>query len=354
MKVAVTGATGQVGRQVVRAAIEAGHEVNALCRTAPEPAALRIGSAQEAARWLPAPLNHERKLRATLQGSDVVIHCAAMYSYRGQAELDQVNVEGTQALVRAAAEAGVGRIVVTSSAVTCGSTPGPSVLDEKDRLALDGVPAYYRSKARQEAVAQTLGAQLGVEVITALPTVVIGGPWGRLTPSTAIVVRWLLDPLHLSYPGGCTLVRASEVGAGHIVLAERGLAGERYILGGERLTWRTLHTLVAELVGWPAPPAEAGATVAWLAGAAAEAVATIRGEEPLTTRAEAATVGRYYWYSSERALSLGFRAGSARESLAETIGWLLVSSDLPRWVREQLRPGAEVRRARALVPRPLP
>ena len=85
--------------------------------------------------------------------------------------------------------------------------------------------------------------RLGLEVVLALPTVVLGGPFTRLAPSNAIVLRYLLDPTRSTFPGGCNVVDARDVGAGHLRLLEHGVAGERYLLGGEDLSWRMLHTL---------------------------------------------------------------------------------------------------------------
>ena len=85
---------------------------------------------------------------------------------------------------------------------------------------------------------------MDLEVVLALPTVVLGGPFTRLAPSNAIVLRYLLDPTRSTFPGGCNVVDARDVGAGHVRLLEHGIAGERYLLGGEDVSWRMLHSLV--------------------------------------------------------------------------------------------------------------
>ena len=346
----MTGASGLVGGHVVRASVADGHEVRALVR----------GTGRDHLTGLPVErvrvdLHDEDGLGAAMAGIDGVVHCAAVYAFGAQraAEVERVNIEGTRAVLQAAAQAGVARAVVTSSAVTCGSSEGPRSRDESARLGAEPAPAYYASKVAQEQMALETGDAHGMSVVLALPTVVLGGPFGRLAPSNAIVLRYLLDPTRSTYPGGCNVVDARDVGRGHLLLLERGQAGQRYLLGGQDVTWRMLHTLVADLAGLPGPYAEVPAPVAWVASAAAEGWGRLTGEPPLATREEALTVGRFYWYSCARAAALGYSARTAREAVADSLAWLAISEHLPRWAREGLRLGPEVRAARRLVPSPL-
>ena len=359
MKVAVTGATGLVGQQVARAAVERGHRVLALLRPGP----LRPGWDRHLADLRDAAaLTHRRvdlldasRLAAALEGCDALVHCAAVYAYGPghAAEVDRVNIEGTRVVVEAAAAAGVRRLVVTSSSVTRGSSPLPLARTEDDRLGSEPTPVYYASKVAQEEMALRAADEHGVGVVLALPTVVLGGPFARVGPSNAIVLRYLLDPTRSTFPGGCNVVDARDVGAGHVVLLEQGRAGDRYLLGGEDVLWRTLHRHVARLAGLPGPFAEVPAGIALALSAAAEAWASVTDSEPLSTVDEAATVGRHYWYSSARATALGYTARPAEEAVAASLAWLLATDALPRWVREGLRVAPQVRAARALVPRPL-
>lgn len=351
MRVAVTGASGLVGGHVVRAAVADGHEVRALVRSTgrDQLAGLPIERVR-------VDLDDEHGLRAALAGVDGVVHCAAVYAFGADraAEVGRVNIEGTRAVLEAAAHQGVARAVVTSSSVTCGSATSGDPRDESAHPGAEPSPAYYASKLAQEQVALRTGQEHGLPVVLALPTVVLGGPFGRLAPSNAIVLRYLLDPTRSTYPGGCNVVDARDVGRGHLVLLEGGEAGQRYLLGGDDVTWRLLHTLVADLAGLPGPYAEVPASVAWAASTAAEAWARLTGEAPLSTRDEALTVGRYYWYSSARAAALGYRARPAREAVAASLAWLVVGEHLPRWVREGLRLAPAVRAARPLVPSSAP
>jgi len=356
MRVAVTGATGLVGHQVARAALEAGHEVMAVCRPGSrQPPALRALGSTGPLTTRTADLGDPDALARALEGAEALVHCAAVYAYgRDHAdEVSRVNVDGTRTVLEAAAAAALTRVVVTSSAVTRGSSPNPTARTESDGLGEEPAPAYYASKARQEEVALETAARHGLQLVLALPTVVLGGPFGRLGPSNAIVLRYLLDPTRSTFPGGSNVVDARDVGAGHVCLLERGEPGQRYLLGGEDLTWRELHSLVADLAGLPGPYLEAPPYAARLASSAAEAWGRLTSTPPLSTTDEASTVGRYYWYSSARAQALGHVARPARSAVAAALAWLVLDDSLPRWAREGLRLSPEVRAARPLVPRPL-
>ncbi|GAB3073465.1 NAD-dependent epimerase/dehydratase family protein [Pedococcus soli] len=355
MRVAVTGATGLVGGRVVEAARAAGHDVVAVTRpSSGDPGApLLVGGLPVPRRT--ADLTDQGALVAALEGCDGLVHCAAVYAFgaaRAQ-EVSRVNGDGTRSVLAAAARARVRRAVVTSSSVTRGSSGAARSRTEHDVLGDEPAPAYYASKVAQEEVALEASSAHGIPVVLALPTVVLGGPFARLAPSNAIVLRYLLDPTRSTFPGGCNVVDARDVGAGHVALLERGTSGERYLLGGEDVTWRTLHTLVSDLAGLPGPFAELDAPNAWAVAAASEWWASLTGASPLSTRDEATTVGRFYWYSSAKATDLGYAARPARAAVASSLAWLAVSPDLPRWAREGLRLHPEVRAARELVPAPL-
>ncbi|WP_426566599.1 NAD-dependent epimerase/dehydratase family protein [Angustibacter sp. McL0619] len=356
MRIAVTGASGLVGGQVVAAAAASGHQVRAVVRRRVDvpgagPGAV-IGEDFETVR---ASLADPDSLRAAFAGCDAVVHCAAVYAFGAEraAEVERVNTTGTVAVVQAAADAGAGRVVVTSSSVTRGSAATAVARTELDVLGDEPAPAYYASKVEQERLALQAGEHGGVAVLLALPTVVLGGPAARLVPSNAIVLRYLLDLTRSTYPGGCNVVDARDVGHGHVLLLERGEAGQRYLLGGQNLSWRALHATVAELAGLPGPFLEVPRPLAQAMVKVADGWGRLTSSAPLVTADEADTVGRWYWYDHARASALGYSPRSGRDALASSLAWLLVGDKVPRWVREGLSPSAEVRAARPLVPRSL-
>jgi dihydroflavonol-4-reductase len=172
-------------------------------------------------------------------------------------------------------------------------------------------------------------------------------------PSNAIVARYLRDVTRTTYPGGCNVVAATDVGTGHVLLLEEGAPGQRYLLGGEDITWRELHALVSDLTGLPGPYAQAPPSVVSALAAAATQWGRLTDQAPFVTEQEAATIGRFYWYRSDLARSLGYRPASARTAVAQSLAWLLASDHLPGWVRGSLRVAPEVYEVRPLLPRPL-
>jgi dihydroflavonol-4-reductase len=162
-----------------------------------------------------------------------------------------------------------------------------------------------------------------------------------------------MDLTRTTYPGGCNIVSAEDVGVGHALLLEHGEAGRRYLLGGENLTWAELHRTIGDLAGVGGPHAEASSAGVLAAAELAGWWSGVTGEPPLVTEQEAGTVGRYFWYDDSLARELGWTSGTAREAVATSLSWLLASEHLPRWVRESLRPLREVYDARPLVGRSL-
>ncbi|WEB39555.1 NAD-dependent epimerase/dehydratase family protein [Streptomyces yunnanensis] len=347
----MTGATGLVGAQVVRSLLGAGHEVRAVVRRSSDTRQLRALDVCVVDADLRVPVT----LRPAFEDCEAVFHCAAVFAYWDvtREDLARANVEGTREVLRAAAAAGVRRVVVTSSSVTCGSSDGPVSRDENGMPGEEYLPDYFLTKLEQERAALAMGTELGVEVVAACPTIVVGGPDWRLVPSNALLTRYLADPLRTSYPGGCNIVSVRDVADGHLLLAEQGTAGERYLLGGENWAWRTIHQTVSELCGTHGPWATTSHAGAYVAATLAEIRAVLSARTPSTTRAEARTMGRYYWYEHAKAAALGYTPRPARQALAEALGWLVTSPHVPDRIRSGLRPHPEVMAARELVPRQL-
>jgi dihydroflavonol-4-reductase len=344
---AVTGVTGMIGRAVADRLVAAGHHVRGIVRPSSNVAGLPFDVATTA-------FDDPSALCEALSGCEFVVHCAALYAYGDdrRAELESVNVEGTRKVVEAAKAAGVRRVVVTSSSVTAGSSADGSIRTEAHRMDGGHTPYYYTSKARQERAA-FLAAGDAVDVVICCPTVVMGGPAARLIPSNAIILRYLLDWTRSTFPGGCNVVSLGDVAEAHLLLAERGVPGHRYLIGGENLSWRSLHSLIADLAGVAGPRVELPSASAYFVSAAAELWSRFAETEPLSTRDEALTIGRYYWYSHDKAGAIGYSPAPARHAIAQGLAWLLCSPHLPRWVRDGLRPMPEVRASRVLVPRAL-
>ena len=349
MKAIVTGANGLIGANLVRELLRRGHEVTGLVRAGSDTATI----AALPIRRVVGDVLDPASLRPAVEGQEVVFHTAVAFSYWGHdpAEMARTATEGSLNVLAAAAHAGVARVVMTSSSVTLGASYRPEVRDEDSRAAEgegddEGESAYVLAKIAQERAALDAARRLGVPIVFACPTMSVGPFGAGLGPSNGLITSYLADPLSLTWAGGCNIAAAPDIAAGHVLLAERGEPGARYVLGGENLAWRQIHGLVAELAGVPGPRAEASAVTCYGLAVAEETRARLTGAAPLATRAQARMVGRYYWYSHARAAALGYAPRPARAALADAVAWLAASPHVSREVRAGMRLAREVQAAR--------
>ncbi len=246
MKALVTGATGCVGANVVAALLERGYEVRAMHRVTSSLTALE---GLEAERIVGDLFDLESLARA-MEGCDLVFHVAAISDYwRTPAEtIYRVNVEGTRNVVEAALQAGVRRLVYTSSVGSLGIPPAGQLLDEQSTFNLPPHRfPYGHSKHLAEGVVRETLAR-GLDAVIVNPAAVIGPRdvhWigGSLLQEAQRGTTWFAPP------GGTCWAASTAVGLGHVLAAERGRSGERYLLGGQNLTHRETIEVVAEVVG---------------------------------------------------------------------------------------------------------
>ncbi len=251
MRVLVTGATGCVGANIVEALLKRGHCVRAMQRSTSRLEAL-AGLAPE---LVVGDVLDEPALLQAMEGCDWVFHAAAISQYwRNRPEqIYAVNVEGTRKVLAAARAQGVRRVIFTSSVGALGIFTHPGAL--VDETATFNLPPrrfpYGHSKALAEAVAQEAVAA-GLDVVIVNPVSVVGqrdvGFIGGEFLRAAVSGKAIVAP-----PGGSGIISARAAGVGHVLAAERGRAGERYILNGENLPFRVLMDTVAAVVGARAP-----------------------------------------------------------------------------------------------------
>jgi dihydroflavonol-4-reductase len=340
VKVLVTGATGLIGAHIVRALVAAGNNVTAMVR----PTSQRAPIADLPIRWFVADLlDDNARLEEACKGCDAVFHTAAQFSYHAAAETYGTAVRGTASILRACARERVDRVIVTSSSVVFGSGDASANIDEQaDLTPPAGEPAYVAAKIAQHRQSVALGKRLKLDVRLACPTMTLGPTSAQLGPSNGIVLAYLTDPFGCTYPGGCNLVSARDVAAGHLAIAQHGEAGESYLLGSQNLTWNDIHNTIAELSGLPPPRIVLNHSLSFLAAAVEEMRATIAGRAALSTREQAAMVGRYYWYSHAKAAQLGYAPAPAHDALVETISWLAASPHVTRETRARMHLADEI------------
>jgi dihydroflavonol-4-reductase len=317
----VTGATGFIGAALTRRLLAEGATVRVLVRASADHRLIRDLPVEIAVGDLQDP----RSLEAAVAGCEGLFHLAADYRLwvRDRAELYRTNVEGTRALMRAAGEAGLRRIVYTSSVATLGLCPDGSDADETTPVGLpDMVGHYKRSKyLAEQAVAEM--AMAGLPVVVVNPSAPIGPRDIRPTPTGRIIVAAARGRLPVFVDTGLNVAHVDDVAAGHLLAYERGRVAERYILGGENLTLAEILGAVAGLTGRRAPrrriPWPIAMGVACLSETAAR-VGMVR--EPMATRDAVRMSRKRMYFSVDRARrELGYRARPANDAIRDAVDW---------------------------------
>jgi dihydroflavonol-4-reductase len=326
MECLVTGATGFIGAHVVRELTARGHHVRALVRPGSNLRALEGAEYQACA----CPLTDRAALAAALRGCDWCFHVAASYHLwqADYAPMYATNVEGTRTVIEAAATAGCSRIVYTSTA-GCLRLPstnheGAPAVDECAEAPESAMNVPYKhSKWQAEQGAVALAAQ-GAPVIIVNPTAPFGPGDVRPTPTGRILVDFLNGCLPAYIDTGLNFVHVRDVAVGHILAAEKGRVGQRYILGHAQGNWALKQALevMARISGLPAPRLRVPYALALVVAWADEARARLTGRPP---RAPLGGVrsGRYrMFFNPAKAIrELGLPQTPPEQALAEAIAW---------------------------------
>lgn len=326
MQCFVTGATGFVGANLVHVLNAAGHTVRALVRAGSDRRGLE-GAQYES---VDVSLQDRAALAAAMRGCDWCFHVAASYHLwlPDYAPLYATNVEGTRAVLDAAGEAGCRRIVYTSTVGVLRSPPAgdpnPTPVDET-ALATEAemTNPYKHSKWLAEQIARDLAAR-GLPVVIVNPSAPVGPRDVKPTPTGRIIVDFLNRALPAFLDTGLNWVHVRDVAVGHVLAAERGRVGERYILGHAAGNWTLQQALevLAEITGLPAPRVR---LPWWLAVAAAQ---VDEWKSRLTRRPPRAPLAgvrmaRYkMFFNPAKAISeLGLPQTPPRQALAEAVEW---------------------------------
>jgi dihydroflavonol-4-reductase len=283
VKVYVTGATGFVGSHVARELRERGAEVSDE----------RID------------LLDRGGLERTVAGCDAVVHVAALYSYDAPAEaFERVNVEGTRTLLDVAERAGVRRVVHCSTAGTCGPVPGRTATEADVPPPWELEVPYKRTKLAAEQLALEAGA------VVVNPTTPVGEGDRKPTPTGRMIAGIARGRL----PGyvattGLNLVDVRDVARGHMLALERGVPGERYLLGGVNLPLEDVFAAIARLAGRPQPRLRVPYAVAEMAALVG-----------IANRDEVRLARLPMYFSSAKARStLGYEPGPVEPALARAV-----------------------------------
>lgn len=251
MKALITGATGFVGSHLARALIDAGHSVRALHRASSRLTALE-GLAVESAL---GDLNDLDGLLRAAEGCDWLFHVAAVADYwrADRVTMFEANVEGTRRVLRAAREAGVKRVIITSSAAAIGPRRDGQPASEQDDFTLPPKRfPYGYSKLLAERVALN-AVENGQDIVILNPVVIMGPGDLNLISGNFVTQIKQMGALTPMTTGGVAVVDVRDVARAHVLAAERGRTGERYLLGTSNYTYAEWFRMIAQTVGVPHP-----------------------------------------------------------------------------------------------------
>jgi len=312
----VTGASGFLGWHVAKILTEQGHKVRALCRPTSELRELDV-------ERVTGDLRDPASLARAVEGCERVYHVAADYRLwsKNPNDLYTANVEGTRNLLDAALRAGVQRIVYTST-VGCVGMPQNQEGDENSPVSIADMTGHYkRSKWLAEQVALEK-SRAGAPIMIVNPTAPIGDHDWKPTPTGKIIVDFLANRLPAFVDTGLNLLDARDAALGHILAADKGKPGERYILGCENLTLEQILQRLAKIANKIAPKVKLPYAVAYAAGVLSTGFASITGKEPRAPL-EGVRMARKRMFvtHAKAARELGFQPGPVDVALERAVAW---------------------------------
>ncbi len=312
----VTGASGFLGWHVVQVLRRRGIPVRALVR---KPEAVKNLDAE----LIPGDLRDASSVERATAGCGLVFHVAADYRLwvRNPSEMFRSNVDGTRNVMEAARQAGVERVIYTSTVGCIGFVKGGLGDESTPVTYADMAGPYKQSKYRAEQIALEY-ARTSLPVVIVNPTTPVGEHDVKPTPTGKTIVDFLRGHMPAYIDTGLNVVDARETAEGHWLACEQGRVGERYILGSENLTLRQIFETLSTISGRPAPKVQIPWLVAWMAGVCSTGVANLTGKEPRVPLAAVQMAKKKMWVTHAKAdRELGFRPSPAGVALRRAAEW---------------------------------
>ncbi len=318
--VLVTGATGFVGAAVVRELLAAGHSVRVLIRKDSDRSNLE-GVEVEV---VTGDLTDAASLRGAVRGCGGLFHLAADYRLwvRHADVMFAANVDGTRTLMQAALDAGVERIVYTSSVATLGIRRDGPADEETPVTFADMIGVYKQSKFLAEKEVRRMAAEEGLPVVIVNPSTPIGPRDIKPTPTGRLIVEAAAGRMPAYVDTGLNVVHVEDVAAGHVHAFDRGVIGERYILGGDDMTLSTILAEIAALMRRRPPKVKLPHAAVLPLAYAVEAWCRLVGGVPFVTVDGVRMSKKQMFFSSAKAAAqLGYKARPAREALRDAVDY---------------------------------
>jgi dihydroflavonol-4-reductase len=316
-RVFVTGGTGVIGSALVTRLLERGDDVVGLARSDAAAATL-AGRGVTVVRGEGYDVD---ALAGGMDGCEYAFNVAGVNALcvEDPRPMRRMNVDGAVAAVRAAAQAGIRRLIHTSSAATIGEAPG-TVGDERTPHRGWYLSSYEQTKTEGERAALSAAGEVGQDIVCVNPSSVQGP--GRASGTGRFLLAFLDGRLKFFVPTVASLVDIDDCISGHLLACERGAAGERYLLNGMTLAIEDALALAAEVAGVEARPRLVPRRVATVAGVAVERGFRLIGQDPPVCREMVRTLLHGHRYDGSRAeRDLGLRYTEPRETIRKTVTW---------------------------------
>ncbi len=318
----ITGATGFVGAAVARLLIEKGHKLRALTR--PNNDRRNIEGLANI-ELVEGDLGYPESYAEALKGCGALFHVAADYRIwvPDADEMNRINVDGTQTLMKAAQTAGVKKIVYTSSVATLGYHRDGTPADENTPVTInDMIGTYKRSKFLAEEAVRQLIQHNNLPCVIVNPSTPIGPRDIKPTPTGRIIVEAVKGKMPAYVDTGLNVVHVDDVAMGHWLAFEKGKVGERYILGGTNLGLGQILTIISEIVGKPSPTLKLPRLPLFPLAYGAELIARVTGKDPmLTVDGLRMAKKKMYFMSAKAEREFGYAPRPARQAIEDAINW---------------------------------
>ncbi|MBS0960275.1 hopanoid-associated sugar epimerase [Acetobacter thailandicus] len=317
----VTGATGFVGSAVARALVKRGHSLRLMVRKGSD----RQNIADIPAELTEGDLSRPENFDQAVKGCRYVFHIAADYRLwvPDPTPMMTANVEGTRKLMLAAKAAGAERIVYCSSVAALGLIGDGTISNENTPVHEHSVIGIYkRSKYRAEQEVLRLVRDENLPAVIVNPSTPVGPRDIKPTPTGQMILDCAAGRMPAYVDSGVNIVHVDDVAEGHALALERGVIGEKYILGGENYLLRDLFAMVAEIAHVAKPKVRLSPEVIWPVAIASEWLSRSFGITPRVTREMLAMSRKKMFFSSDKAIAeLGYAPRPAREAVEDAVSW---------------------------------